>query len=474
MRIGAFGEPWFAAVGPASWWPRLSLVQRFGLVSSGVLVLGMLVIGLWVSRKIESGVLHVAGATTALYVDSFVAPLVQELAEHDEISQENLERLDTVLADPAFSHRVRSVKIWLHDGTVVYATNKAIVGTKFPPKRKLRSALTGQISSSFDQLGSMEDVWERSLGIPLLEVYAPVRLNGTGRVIAVAEFYAEVGALSSDLARARRDSWAVAGATTMLMNLLLFLIVSKGSDTIERQKHALEARAEQLADQLRQNEILRCRVEIASDCPHEDAERIMRRLGAEFHDGPAQLLSLALLRLDAIKPSGDGQDLAVVRAALQEALKDIRNICAGLILPEVRGMTLRAALVYAVEGHERRTRTAVARDIADLPAHVPTDVKLSLCRFVQECLSNAFKHAGGQSQRVVARTEGGNVVVEVVDGGPGISKAPVGSAPSSRLGLLGLRDRIERLGGRVEIDSRMGVGTRVRAELPMRDGESRK
>ena len=65
--------------------------------------------------------------------------------------------------------------------------------------------------------------------------------------------------------------------------------------------------------------------------------------------------------------------------------------------------------------HEKRTRTAVSADIGLLPPHVPLAVTISLFRFAQEGLNNAFRHAGGRGQAVKACHEGGVITVEVID-----------------------------------------------------------
>ena len=83
---------------------------------------------------------------------------------------------------------------------------------------------------------------------------------------------------------------------------------------------------------------------------------------------------------------------------------------------------------------------------------------------VSEALTNASKHAGACSVRVEVRREGGAAVVEVADDGRGGAEAGAGS------GLRGLADRIEALGGRLEVESPTGEGTALRARIPCPDG----
>jgi signal transduction histidine kinase len=369
--------------------------------------------------------------------------------------------------------RVMSLKVWSTDGQVLYSSNKELIGRKYAPKEELREALGGTVATKFAPGHHPENEWERSHGVPMLEVYAPV-LDNQGRVVAVTEFYENSDRLSTDLVRAQREGWIVTGLVFGSMVLVLLLIVARGSGTIDVQRRLLTERVSELWQLLRQNQELRGRVEKASCQATEDNERFLRRLGADLHDGPAQLISVALLRLGSLRPStlvnggaADVQsDLEIVRGALTDAMNDVRSVCAGLCLPEIESLSLQEALLSSVQDHERRTRTSVLRSISDLPVVVPHFVKICACRFIQEALSNAFRHAAGRGQRVAAWTEGNTIVIEVEDQGPGISPQD-GPKSHRRLGLTGLWDRIESLGGVLDVNSRPNEGTRLTARLPI-------
>jgi signal transduction histidine kinase len=222
-----------------------------------------------------------------------------------------------------------------------------------------------------------------------------------------------------------------------------------------------------LSELLHQNRLLKSRIERAARKATEDNERLLRRMGYDLHDGVAQLVGLALLRLDKIKGSPQERDnLLRIHKALTDALSDIRNLCKGLLLPEVRTMTLRDALMFMIRMHERRTGTTIECTIAELPEQAPEFVKIALCRFIQEGLNNAFKHAGGRGQRIVIAWDGTRIAIEVVDQGPGMCDAD-GIMRKPGLGLAGLRDRIESVGGDVTMKSAPNVGTCIRASLPL-------
>jgi signal transduction histidine kinase len=234
---------------------------------------------------------------------------------------------------------------------------------------------------------------------------------------------------------------------------------------------SLAARIAELSGLLRQNEELRQRLESASRRAAEDTELQLRRLGADLHDGPAQLLALALLKLDLL-PEGSAEspgEREMIRSVLQDAMSEIRDISAGLALPTIDRLSLAQALIVVATEHERRTSTRVSCEFPTGSIDLPHTTKLCLCRFVQEGLSNAFKHAGGVGQTVSASWTDTTIEVAVGDAGPGLNSVP-GEAKRPALGLIGLHSRLESLGGRLTITGQVGGGTRLTAYLPVGAG----
>jgi signal transduction histidine kinase len=231
----------------------------------------------------------------------------------------------------------------------------------------------------------------------------------------------------------------------------------------------LTQRISELSALLHQNKTLRDRVQRGAREATEENERFLRQIGSDLHDGPAQLVGLALLRFDTLQGASPDDDPALIRDALSDALNEIRNISAGLLLPEIQHRNLRDALSFTIREHERRTRTSVSFQCRELPASAPLYIKICLCRFVQEGLTNAFRHAAGKGQAVAAWSDGTTVTVEVSDEGPGI---PEHHTPQRgmRLGLVGLRGRIESIGGTMTVNSHPRGGTRLIACLPVTSG----
>ncbi|QRM30248.1 sensor histidine kinase [Microvirga sp. VF16] len=448
---------------------RRSLAGQFLLVAFAVMLMGMLAMGTLVSWQIERSVAEVKGISTALYVNTIFAPLLQDLATGDVLSEHNARRLNQAMEKPDLQASITSIRVWKHDGLIAHGSEPALIGKRFPLDPHSKRAWAGAVVADFDGTFGDGEITEPFTGIPVLKVFAPIRDFESGNVIAVVEFHERAEALNSELIASEWKTWLSTALITLNMMGCLFVIVANGSKTIDRQREALRERVSQLSELLRQNRVLQGRIERAAQNATEDNERLMRRMGYDLHDGVAQLISLALLRLDRVKGSkSDRDNLQKIQKALLDALNDTRNICKGLLLPEIQTLTLKEALLFIVRQHERRTGTTITCMIADLPDQAPQFVKIALCRYIQESLNNAFKHADGHEQQVEVNWDGATVTVEVADRGPGIRESS-GTKGEPRLGLAGLRDRIESIGGALSIKSTPGDGTRITASLPLMD-----
>ena len=133
---------------------QATLAQRFMLASLIILISGMAGIGIWVGNQIKNGVIHRTGATTALYVDSFVAPLLQELGSTGKLSPQRHDQLDKLLQDTPMGQQIVTLKVWDPTGKVVYSTDDTM-GQTFPIGEGLATAIWGQVSSEISQLLSL-------------------------------------------------------------------------------------------------------------------------------------------------------------------------------------------------------------------------------------------------------------------------------------------------------------------------------
>lgn len=448
-------------------WSKLSLARQFALAGGVVMLVAAVAGGFFVSNRIEAVVVRNTANATALYMESFIAPLTQDLATQDALSEQSRLEIGRLLAETALGQRVVSFKIWRPGGLLVDASNRDVIGKTFPPTENLQQAWTGEVRADFNDTGDEEDVAERALGLPLLEIYTPIREVKTGKVIAVAEFYEIASQLKLDLIRARSLGWLTVGAAMLLIAGSLFVIVLRGSRTIDRQLAALSELASR-------NLALRLRVQGAAARFSSVNDQVLRRIGADLHDGPAQLMGFAALRLDALqgRVAGDKAlaDLAAVQRAVKDSILEIRNISRGLSLPDIEQKSLEDILRGVAETHAARTGAAVAIQCDATTAEVPSAVKICCYRFVQEGLNNGWRHALGKGQEVRLSVQGDLLRLRVLDRGPGFAYLPVDfGSDDSGLGLPGLTDRVESLGGHIEALNRQdGPGAELRMELDLK------
>jgi len=306
-------------------------------------------------------------------------------------------------------------------------------------------------------------------------VYTPLRDTASGEVLAVVETADNADALKEQLGTIRKRTWIVVGVSTLLMILLLFSVVHQGSRTIDAQRSELEQQFNEQARLVKVNMALAEQLRESNRQGIELGEQAMRRIGSDLHGGPAQLLALALMRMYELKPVGKrsraGKEQSpapvvdVIEQAAAGALKEIRDISASLMLPELQRISPREALERAIRAHEQATGTIVDRSISGFPERFSLPTTICIFRFVQEGLSNAYRHAGGRGQKVTAHSDDSGVSVVVSDDGPGFSSSKQLKV-GNRLGLRGLRQRIESIGGTFEIWSLEGKGTKLRLRLP--------
>lgn len=448
-----------------------TLVFQFVTAGGAVMLAAMLVMGSWITARIQQSVVDNTANAAALYLGSFISPVSQELAANDSLTEMAQRALQESFAFTGIGERIVSFKIWKTGGLVVYASDPALIGQRFQPTPELRAAWQGVVSGSFQDLDDPESATEAALDLPLLEVYAPLREVWSGEVIAVAEFYEVAAELERDLADARLMSWLLVAGVFLSSGLLLIGIVRAGGRTITRQEAMLREQVDESRRIAAQNDDLRRRAIEASARATAQAERSLRRVSADLHDGPAQYVALAAMRLDSMVPATEAGrgEAETIRGALQTALTEIRTISRGLSLPDVERLPLDELVDRAVDSHRKHAHARV-----DLSYQGPADPRLDasrrtcLYRFLQEALSNASRHAPDAAVDVRVEVGADSVVAAVHDDGPGFdpSTAPE-MRPDGGEGLSGLRDRAESIGGELDVVAAPGAGTRLVLTLPL-------
>ncbi|MCO7613919.1 histidine kinase [Pseudomonas chlororaphis] len=450
---------------------NLSRSTQFVIAAALILGLTMFFVGKLVSARIERAAVQSAAEAGAHYMEAFLEPYVQEMSRDNRLSPSSVKSLDRLMESRSLKRHIVSIKIWRADGTVVYSTDKSITNRKFPMD-EIAEALKGNVVTDLEDLDQEENEFERKLNVPLYEIYAPLREFHSGKIIAVGEFYEKAQSLEQEISRVRQQVWLVVGAATLAMLMLLFFLVQRGDKIIQRQQVALRLRLREQTRLYISNATLQRKMTTATQEFSRINELTLRRIGADLHDGPAQLLTLILIRLDDLAENCsavDQESMETIRGAASDALREVRDLSRGLALPEINDLTLLEELRLVAQRHEQRTGSKVELRLGPLPDVAPLPLKLCIYRFVQETLNNAYRHAQGKGQVVSGKHLNGTLLITVKDDGPGMAADAlvVDTDGRTRLGLAGLRYRVESLGGQFSIDTSTGKGTTVNAQFKL-------
>jgi HD-GYP domain-containing protein (c-di-GMP phosphodiesterase class II) len=224
--------------------PRLSLVARFALVSL-VAITGLgAVVAYSLGRSIQSSALQNAQQTA---LDDLNGPLTKALGNYTfkgNATKTQWDNLANVIGGFVTSKRTVEVKLWKPDGTLFYAaTEKNLIGRQFDVDEDLGAALHGTISSDVTSLSDPENRELQKRFGQLFQVYIPVRAKVHGRsvgpVIGAFEIYQVYKPVGSEITMLQRRVYMMMGMGLLVLYVLLYGIVRRGSNTIKRQQREL-------------------------------------------------------------------------------------------------------------------------------------------------------------------------------------------------------------------------------------------
>jgi signal transduction histidine kinase len=449
--------------------------RQFSLVSMIVLMLGMGSIGWWINDQIGKRVVQQIALSNSIYIESFVEPLLQDLGDRTSLDSDETTTIDGILHDTPLGDQIVAFVVWGLNGHVLYSSSPEQVGQSFPPDDTLMGSYAGQVTWELISAADEEHIPPQHRSSDLLAMYAPIIDKGSGQVIAVAEFYQRADQLGREIESTQRVAWFVIVLVTCAMYTVLLRFVRQASDTIARQQSELSSQVARLTDLLTQNDELRGRMQQATHRAATLNERLLRHISAELHDGPAQYMGLAMLHIDRVAEYHEehptppiSEYVEIVQSSLNQAIEEVRAISSGLGIPQIDGMGLAEIVDLVVQNHERHTQSEVETEIGELPDQVSLAIKSTLYRVLQEGLSNAYRHGQGRGQHVRVVADGRHLTAAVSDRGPGFEPRPTVGG-HQHLGIIGMRDRVESLGGRFAISSRIGHGTHLEVHLPLSD-----
>lgn len=208
-------------------------------------------------------------------------------------------------------------------------------------------------------------------------------------------------------------------------------------------------------------------------------EKERMRVAREIHDGPAQALANVIIRAEYCERLFDKNieearmELRKLKEQIREDLKDIRKIIYNL-----RPMTLDdLGLVPTVrrlvdELNERQKAVKISFNTINLNERLPSTIEVAMFRIIQEALNNVFKHSGSEHTDVVIQKNDKMVTIEIKDDGIGFdfNKEELGK-DAEGYGLLGMIERVDLIGGEIDIVSAKGQGTKIKVEISLQGGK---
>ncbi len=202
----------------------------------------------------------------------------------------------------------------------------------------------------------------------------------------------------------------------------------------------------------------------------QDEER--RRVSRELHDTTAQSLVGLTMHLAKFKKSACKRLSVRSQKLLEESVqiaeqcaKEIRTFSYLLHPPLLDDVGLKAAIEWYVSGFSARTGIEIDLDLCVEHLRLRREAELALFRIVQESLSNVRRHARSRRAKIVLHKGDNEAILQIRDYGRGFSRPNTIQEILSGVGIAGMRERLEHLGGRLKIDS--GRGTTVQATLPL-------
>lgn len=211
-------------------------------------------------------------------------------------------------------------------------------------------------------------------------------------------------------------------------------------------------------------------------------EEERKRIAREIHDGPAQSLANLVLRTEIAERMLARQEFRLVQDELidlkgqvRKGLEEIRKIIFNLRPMALDDLGLVPTLRKYVQDFEEKTRIRTLFETVGREIRLPSAMEAGIYRLVQEACTNAMKHADPTFVSLEITYQPDMITIVIRDNGAGFHADLIEAKAkdSSHFGLIGMRERVELLEGRMEIDSTIGQGTKIAIHIPV-NAEQRK
>ncbi|MFB9327038.1 sensor histidine kinase [Paenibacillus aurantiacus] len=211
-------------------------------------------------------------------------------------------------------------------------------------------------------------------------------------------------------------------------------------------------------------------------------EEERKRIAREIHDGPAQSMAHLVLRTEIAERMLHKQEFQIVQEELVElkkqvrsGIEEIRKIIFNLRPMALDDLGLVPTLRKYVQDFEEKSKIRTIFETIGKEIRLPSAMEAGIYRMVQEAFSNAYKHANPSFVALEITYQAQMVKIVVRDNGVGfrVDQVETRTKDSAHFGLIGLRERVELVEGRLEIESAINEGTKITIHIPI-NAEERK
>jgi signal transduction histidine kinase len=250
----------------------------------------------------------------------------------------------------------------------------------------------------------------------------------------------------------------------------------------ETAQHELQEAHDQLEERV-QERTAQLKVEMTARKESELGFRAVlterTRLAQELHDTLEQTMTGIALQLDLVanladkNPGNASHHLKLARSLMRQSQEDLRHSVWGLRSRATEQFNLASALL--TNGRQIADGAGIAIEVETIGVAVPLSevAEENLLRIGQEAITNVVKHSGATKVKIELEYTANKVILRIKDDGKGFTPDNCSGPSDGHFGLLGIRERAERLNGRVEFDSVPRKGTLIRVEIPVSEAINR-
>ena len=357
--------------------------------------------------------------------------------------------MDQVVRKSVLDRSLVRVKIWRRDGEIVYSDEPRLQGTTYDlGEDELRAIDNGVIEAEVSDLTKPENRFERNRG-KLLEVYLPIRTPNGQRVLFEAYYLYDAVAASGN------RIWKNFAPVTIGALIALEVVQIPLAFSLARR---LRTR------QLERERLLRQAIDAS------DAER--RRIASDLHDGVVQDLAGVAYQLSgSARRRGAATRTATLlddaATQVRESIKALRSLLVDIYPPKLADAGLPAALGDLLATLRPRGIETTC-DVDGIEQEMPEQVTALVYRAAQEAIRNVLAHSHASNVSLTVTSRDGTATLDVVDDGVGFTpETAKARAEEGHLGLRGLDGLAVASGGRMDVRSAPGEGTRLHLEVPL-------